>query len=388
VFKDLIKNKSVAIATHEFASGFPQYLEQYLAEQKVENLLFIHHPLHLETGDGSGFRFYSGPKLTKEVKSALKTKNLPISFFTSFFFNIYAVLKTKKQWDLYIGSNNLNALSGLVLQQLGLVTKTVFYTVDFIPNRFSNHLLNSIYLWIDGFCTKHCDETWILSPRVIEGRHQYLKLDKKYDKKQILVPEGVFLKRIHRKPFSQIEKHTAVFVGHLVERMGVQEVIKAVPIILKKIPNFKFIIIGKGDYEDTLKKLTKELQIENNVQFKGYIKDHKDVENLIASCGVGIACYKKDTDSFTYYAEPAKTKVYMGAGIPVVMTDMFYNAYDIEKKGAGVVAEYNPEAIGKAIIDILSDSKNLQRHREKASEFIKDYDWEAIFQKNLTRILS
>ena len=387
MLRDSIRSKSIIISTHEFASGFPQYMEEYLFQNKIKNLLYIHHPLHLDQKDGSGFRIYSNGSLIKEKKDIYKTKISVITFFLDFLSNIYWVLKTKKRWDLYVGSNNLNAFSGLFLKKLGLVSKCVFYTVDFIPNRFSRPLLNKVYLWIDGFCTKHCDETWILSPRVIEGRHEYLKLDKKYDKKQILVPEGVWLSRIKRKTFSDINKTRAVFVGHLVERMGVQKVIEAIPQIVKKIPNFKLIIIGTGDYKDRLRKLAEDLRVTDKVVFTGYIGDHKNVEDLIASCAVGIACYKKDDGSFTYYAEPSKTKVYLGAGIPVVMTDMFYNAYDIEKAGAGKVVEYDEKSIAKAIISVLSNANKLENYRNEALEFIKDYDWVKIFEKNLSRIL-
>lgn len=387
MIKDLVQNKRIIISTHEFASGFPQYLEEYLSKNKIESLLYIHHPLHLDQKVGSGFRLHSQGSLVEEKGNVYKTKISIISFFLDFLFNIYWVLKTKKKWDLYIGSNNLNALSGLLLRQLGLVKKCVFYTVDFIPNRFRNALLNKIYLWIDGFCTKHCDETWILSPRVIEGRHRYLGLNKKYDKKQILVPEGVWLSRIKRKPFKEVKKTTAVFVGHLVSRMGVQKVIESIPYVLKNIPEFKLVVIGTGDYEDQLKSLAYKLKVEKYIEFTGYIKDHKEVENLIASCAVGIACYEESKDSFTYYAEPAKTKVYMGAGLPVIMTDMFYNAYDIEKAGAGKVVQYDEKSISKAIVGMLSDSEKLKDYRNRALNFIKDYDWVKIFEENLSRVI-
>jgi len=361
-------------------------LEEYLIDNKIKDLLYIFHPLNNDVKNGSGLRLYSDGQLKKEIKDTYRAKLSVVSFLFDFFSNIYWVLRAQKKWDLYIGSNNLNAFSGIFLKKLGLVKKCVFYTVDFVPNRFSNPLLNNIYLWIDGFCTKFCDETWILSPRVIEGRHKYLGLGKKYDKKQILVPEGVWFSRIRRKPFSKINKTTAVFVGHLVERMGVQKVIEAIPEILKKMPNFKLIIIGKGDYEGQLKSLVKKLKIEKNVEFTGYIENHKEVENLIASCAIGIACYKEDLSSFTYYAEPAKTKVYMGAGLPVVMTDMFYNAYDIEKAGAGKVVAYNQKSIAKTIVEMLSNDKKLSDYRENALNFIKNYDWVKIFEENLLRV--
>lgn len=377
------------IVTHELATGFAQYLEEYLIGKKIRNLLYVHHPLHPEIKEskGCGFRLYENGVLKKEICLKNRNKQTIFTYIIDVFQNIYWVIKSRQKWDLYIGANNLNAFPGIFLKKMGLVKKCVFYTVDFVPNRFSNKFLNSVYLWIDEFCVKNCDETWIVSPRMIEGRHDYLNLDKKYDKKQILVPEGVFLKRIEKNKNKEIKIHTAVFVGHLVERIGVQKVIEAIPFIVKKIPDFKFIVIGAGPYEDELKKLSKKLSVEKNLTFTGYIKDHQDVEKIISSCAVGIACYEDSKDSFTYYAEPSKTKIYLGAGLPVVMTDMFYNAHDIEKAGAGKVVKYDKMAIANGILEFINNSKDLENHKMNALKFIKKYDWNLIFKENLERVL-
>jgi glycosyltransferase involved in cell wall biosynthesis len=387
-YEGILSGSKIVIATHEFETGFSQYLEEYLKDNKISNLLYLHHPLYLSGKKKSGYRIYKNGRLLKEDSSAFNAKNSLLSYVFDITSNVYWAFKSGIKWDLYIGSNNLNSFSGLVLKKLGIVKKCVFYTVDFVPNRFQNKLLNNFYLWIDKVCVKYCDETWIVSPRMIEGRHTYLKLSKKYDKKQILVPEGVWIERIKKFKFSQIDKNCAVFVGHLVERIGIQEVIKAVPFVVKVNPKFKLIIIGAGEYEKKLKSLVKTLGMRNHVQFTGYIKDHRDVETIIAKCAIGIACYKKDKSSFTFYAEPSKTKVYMGAGLPVVMTDMFYNAKEIENFGAGKIVSYDASSIAVGIMEIITNENSLKTYKEKANEYIKNYDWELIFKKNLYRILS
>lgn len=384
-----LDSKKIIISTHFSATAFPQHLEEFLAGKKISNLLAIEHPLHVNPGkSSSSCKHYKKGLIKKREKSIISNNMQLLNFLKTSWLNIWWVFKSKEKWDLYIGSNNLNTFAGIILKKMGRVRKVAFYTVDFVPNRFDNKFLNNFYHWVDKFGVEHSDETWILSPRVRDGRRKLLNLHKKYDKKQFLVPEAVWIERIKRKPFNQIKKHTAVFVGHLVERMGVQLVIEAIPLIIKKIPDFKFIVIGKGEYRKELEDLVAKLGLKKHVEFKGYVKDHEEVENIIATCAVGIATYTKEDESgLTFYAEPAKTKLYLGAQVPVVMTDTFYNAYDIEKAGGGKVVKENPRDVSKGIVDVIQKDLILKKFRENALRFAKEYDYPYIFTKNLRRVV-
>lgn len=384
------KDRHIIIATHYSATGFTQHLEEFLCEEKVKKLLYISHPLHPEKG-GRGvsfYRFTKGGKTKEVVQFSFLRNNGVITYFKDLILNVFWVIKEGRGWNLYIGADNLNAFSGILLKSLGFVNKVVFYTVDFVPNRFKNKLLNSFYHWIEKLAVMYSDEVWVLSPRVLEGRRMFLGLDKKYDEKQKLVPEGVWIDRIKKISFSDINKHSAVFAGHLVKRMGVQLVIEAIPLILAKIPDFTFFIIGKGEYRDVLGRLAKRRGVEKHVIFKGYIGDHRDVENIIASCGVGIATYTKEDESgLTFYADPAKTKLYLGAGIPVIMTDTFYNACDIQNGGAGIVVKEGAKEVARAILATIENDKILEQYRVNSRKFARQFDHAKLFTENLRRVL-
>jgi len=381
-----LKDKKVILICHFSSTAFMQHLEEFLIRNKVGKLLSIIHPLHpKEAHVGSHFYICKDGEIKKKYQIGVLIMPELFHYMKDSILNLWWIASSKEKWDLCIAANNLNAFSAIWLRKLGLIKKVVFYTVDFVPNRFNNKILNNFYHWVEKFAVTHADETWILSPRVREGRRKYLGLDKIFDQKQILVPEGVWIDRINRKQKNG-DQRTAIFAGHLKERMGVQFVIRAIPLVLKKIPDFKFIIIGKGDYKEKLEKIVKKLKLEKHVMFKGYIKDHQQVEELIASCAVGVAPYTKDESNLTFYADPAKTKLYLGAGIPVVMTDTFYNAYDIEKAGAGIVARENEEKIARAIITILENKKRWQLYKKNALKFAKQFDHNLIFINNLKRI--
>lgn len=69
---------------------------------------------------------------------------------------------------------------------------------------------------------------------------------------------------------------TFTLVGLIHPNKGQKIAIKATSIIAKKYPSVRLIIVGGGEI-DQLKLLAKELSVENNIQFSGYIADPYEV---------------------------------------------------------------------------------------------------------------
>lgn len=384
-----LKNKKIVIVTHVYTTGPAQDLKEYLLNNKIKKLLFIGHPLFFNKKlRGSGYEIYKDGKLVKENYKKIKKITEPIFYVKDIILNIVWCCKNDKKWDLYIGSDNLNAFSGVLLKWIGRADKVVYYVIDYNPKRFKNSLLNKVYHSIDQFCVKHCDETWNLSPRMEPARKKYFNFIGGVQK---VVPVGIWLNRIKRLDYSEIEKHKLVFMGHILEKQGIQYVLDAVPIIVEKIPDFKFFIIGDGNYLSTLKQKVKSLEIEKFIQFTGYVEKHEEIENMLARCSVAVALYEeKDEDgnlSFTYFADPAKIKSYLANGLPVLLTDVSYNAKELEKNRCGIIIDYNKEKIANAIVKLVCDENKLKEYRENAINYAKQFDWNNIFKKNLKRIL-
>lgn len=380
-----MKNKKIIIATHVYATGPAQDLREYFLKCKIEKLLFIGHPLFFDKKlKSSGYEIYEKGELKKENYKKLKKIPEPIAYLKDIFLNIFWVIKTGKKWNLYVGSDNLNAFSGIILKKLGGVEKVIYYVIDYNPKRFENKILNKIYHWIDQFCVKYADETWNLSPRMTQARKKYFNFS---GGNQKTVPIGVWFDRFERLDFSQIEKHTLVFMGYILEKQGVQYVLDAIPDIIKEIPDFKFLVIGDGGYLENLKKQTIKLKIEKFVEFTGYIEKHSDVEKILAKCACAIAMYEKYDKSgnlsFTYFADPGKIKAYLAGGLPILLSDVPHNAREIEEKRCGFVVEQNKESIAKSVVAILKDEEKLKEYRKNAINYAKEFNWEKIFGENL-----
>jgi len=385
----LLETKKVIIATHIYTTGPAQDLKDYLLKNKIEELLFIGHPLFYDKNlKGSGYNLYKHGLLVINKYEVIKRFNQLFGFVRAVVLDVYYVLIQKQKYELYFGSDNLNAFAGLFLKKVGLVKKVIYYVIDYNPKRFSNNVLNWIYHKIDQICVKYSDETWNLSPRMEEARKKYFNFS---GGSQRVVPVGVWFNRIKRKEFSKIEKSTLVFMGHITKKQGVQQVIEATPQILKIVPDFKFLVIGGGNYLDELKKMTKKLNIVKHIVFTGYVEDHKEIEEMLSSCALAVAPYEKyDEDgnlSFTYFADPAKIKNYMACGLPVLLSDVPHNAKEIEEKKCGIVVGYRRKDLSRAAISLLRDEKKLAEYRRNAVNYAKDFDWNKIFNVNLTRLI-
>lgn len=375
-------NQKIAIVTHDMFYGVPHALRDYILDKKAKELLFISHPL-VEQRRSSVVLYRKGRLISQRYITQ------PIhgifSYILDFLLTIYWVIKQKDKFNMLIAIDPLNAMSGLILKKLGKIDKVIFYSMDFNPIRFNSALLNFIFHKIEEICVKNADEVWNVSPKIAEGREKFLSISqKKYNQK--IVSSGVWIDKIKQVPFSEVKKHQLLFLGHILKKQGLQMVLEATVDIIKIIPDFKFLILGGGEYEEVLKSKAKKLGIENHVEFKGWIRDREIIDTTLGESAAAIVTYVPEREklyNFSYYGDPIKLKEYLASGLPVILTDVPHNAREIERNNCGIVVEYKKEKIANAIIEILGNNKRLREYRKNAVKYARKFDWNVIFSEVL-----
>lgn len=373
-------DQKIAIVTHEMFYGVPHALRDYMLNKKIDELIFIGHPL-VEQRESS-IAIYKKGNIVLEKHISQNVDGI-VSYILNFLLTIYWILKQRKKYDIFVGVDILNALAGIVLRSMGVIKKVIFYAMDFVPKHFNNRLSNFIYHKIEEICVKNADEVWNVSPKIAEGRETFLHISQK-DYPQKVVNSGIWIDKVRQFPFNKIKKHQLLFLGHLLKKQGLQMVLEAIPLIIKKIPDFKFVILGGGEYEDNLKKLAKALNIQRHVWLKGWIKDRKIIDTTLGESAAAIVVYvpeKEKIHNFSYYGDPIKIKEYLASGLPVILTDVPYNAREIQNRRCGIIVSYRKEEIANAIIKILSNEKELKEYRSNALVYAKEFDWNVIFSK-------
>lgn len=385
-----LKNKNIAIVTHR--SLLPcipgDDLKKFVLSKHCKSLAYIKHPLlYLKESYNlsSQYEYHKDSNEVQIVQAYHWTLPESVLYVKDFIYSIYWLLRVKHVYDLYFGINNLNALAGLLLKKLGRVKKVIYYTIDLFPQRFENRIINWFYHKVDRLCVKYCDETWNVSPFLVNYReHNGISC---FSSKQFTVPIGIWFNEMRRSPINKIRKGKIVFVGHLVPFMGVDLAISALPLIRRKINNAKLGIIGGGDQLDDLKHLAKKLGVQSCVKFYGW-NEKKRAERILSKCSIGLAPFNTTIiDEKIKNADPAKIKDYLALGLPIVMTNASVNATAIAKARCCIICEYTPESLASAVVKLLSNQRMWLEYRKNSLTYAQQYDWNNIFTKNISRLL-
>ncbi len=144
---------------------------------------------------------------------------------------------------------------------------------------------------------------------------------------------GAWLSRVPVAPDDSWQKRKILFLGHLVPRQGVAMLLESFAVLHNRGVEFIAEIAGHGPLFDQLQAQTARLGLADRVKFVGFIGDHRQLEEFVASGSVAVAPYDTAEDSFTRFADPSKVRAYMAGGLPVVMTDVPPNADELAAEG-------------------------------------------------------
>ena len=162
-------------------------------------------------------------------------------------------------------------------------------------------------------------------------------------------------------------------IGPLKSRKGMDILIKALPNVIKKIPNIYLIIVGNGD-RDKYYKLLNPIQYKKNLLILPETSS-QNLDYLFKRCNVFALTSRYINHNFEGYG-----LVYLEAGLykkPVVAADSggVSDAVHHQKTGL-LVPENNIEATADALIKILSNEELAQKLGEGNYRLAKERNWD------------
>lgn len=108
---------------------------------------------------------------------------------------------------------------------------------------------------------------------------------KKYDPAQVSEERILAIKQ---KYGLKEDDMMILFVGRLTWVKGVDKLIRAMPVVLKKMPNTKLIVVGLGDMRDYLEGLVRNLHLEDVVKFRFEFIPEEERISHYAACDVAV----------------------------------------------------------------------------------------------------
>jgi glycosyltransferase involved in cell wall biosynthesis len=375
---------SIVIVAHKYLPHPDDELVAYLNAQGCHKVLHVCHSFPDAPDRCSYYRLYEGGRLAREARTRdYRAWPDAAVYLKELFFTLKWSVQLGPRWDRYIGMDGLCVAFGNLLRAFGGVRRTVFWAIDFVPHgRFAGRLKNAIYGVVNRHGNAHSDEMWDLSPRMADARAELAGIPRSTYRAHKVVPFGVWLERIRHYDFAQCRQRTVVFMGHLLEKQGAQLVIRALPEVARSVPDVEFRIIGGGPYREALEALARELGVQERCRFVGQLPNLEDVEEQIARSALAVAPYIRALDTWTAYADPGKVKTYLACGVPVLLTDVPWNARQIESRGCGTVITEDVSAISREIVRHLDPATN-QSMRENARHYAAQFDYRQIFRDAL-----
>ena len=296
-------------------------------------------------------------------------------------------LRDRSSYDYFIGLESVNALAGLLMKKLGLIRNVIYYISDYAPDRYRKKWFNRLYLSLDRFCAVHTDFIWDVS-RAMQPARIKAGLNKEKSAQVIHVPNGLFPDQLGILPAGKILPFSLVYFGTLGEINGVDLVLEAMPLILKKYPQAIFHVIGGPDIEiRRLKKKTAELKLSKKVKFYGFIEDNSEVSAILRKIKVSVIPYPDIPGSPRLYADANKIRAYAGAGLPIVTTHVPPLGRIAAGRGAAILVKDKAENIAAAVIQIFADNRLYSKLRKASIDFARGCLWENSFDRAFAEMM-
>lgn len=304
-----------------------------------------------------------------KINDNVKVIYLPFGTKLGYYLNVFALKKiiSKEKPDLInahyaSGYGTLGRLSGFNKKLLNVWGSDVY---DF-PNEskvkkriIEKNLKNYTAIASTSYC-------------MAEETKKYLE---NKNRKIYITPFGVDTKKF--KNFNIEKNKNEIVIGivkTLTEKYGVEYLIRAIKELENILPEdifskIRLVIYGKGELKNKLEDLTKELQIDDKVIFKGYISN-EDVPKALNEMDIFVV--PSINESFGVAAVEA-----MACEIPVIASSVGgLKEVIVDKETGYLVPKKDYKEIAKYLKKLILD-KNLRTSlgENGRKRVLENYDW-------------
>lgn len=203
------------------------------------------------------------------------------------------------------------------------------------------------------------------------------------------IPDTPFIdSSFYKDKFGVEGKKVLLTFGLLSPNKGIENLLRALPAVIKKHPDIVYIILGAthpnilrfhGDeYRIMLQQLVRQLDIGEHVIFQNRFVELKELCEFLGIADIYVTPYLEEaqiTSGTLAYA--------MGTGKAVISTPYWY-ATEMLAEGRGRIVPFqNPDAMSEQIIDLLNNDVERHAMRKKAYIFTRDAVWKEVSRKYL-----
>jgi colanic acid/amylovoran biosynthesis glycosyltransferase len=160
--------------------------------------------------------------------------------------------------------------------------------------------------------------------------------------------------------FPEDGKIRVATTGRLVEKKGIEYVIRAIAKVAQTYPNIEYNVIGDGDLKEHFEKLSTELNVSHIVKLLGW-KQQKEIVEILDNCHIFVAPSVTGADG--NQDAPVNTlKEAMAMGLPVIST-LHGGIPELVEDGVSgfLVPERDADAIAQKLTYLMEHSQDWQK---------------------------
>jgi len=192
-----------------------------------------------------------------------------------------------------------------------------------------------------------------------------------------IVPNGVELSIFQKK--SPRNNRKIVFSGAMYNHRGLDVLLDAASKVREKITDVKFILLGSGPELGKLQQIVKEKNLQENVEFKGWIS-RDEIPSHLSDAALGIGPLRLTT--VTSGALPIKVLEYMASSLPVIAKTGTLPSDVVEDGKNGFLIE-NADELAEKIILLLNNPSQVEEMGIESRSMVQKFSWENVVESIL-----
>ncbi len=285
------------------------------------------------------------------------------------------VVCLQHEYGIFGGRRGSNIIE--LLQNLRMPVVTTLHTILKNPPNEERKILNQL--------ADLSDRLVVMSQRAVEFLKEIYNVP---EEKIIYIPHGIpdvpfSDPSFYKDKFGVEGKKVILSFGLLSPGKGIENVIDALPVIVKSHPDVVYIVLGathpnviaeRGeDYRIELQLRAKELGVDSHVAFHNRFVDLDDLCEFLGAADVFVTPYLHEaqiTSGVLSYA--------LGTGNAIVSTP-FWHAQEMLAEERGRLVPFNdPGALAEQISDLFDNETKRHAMRKRAYMFCRKMIWKEV----------
>jgi len=262
--------------------------------------------------------------------------------------------------DIFLFSHLVMPIPIICLKLLKKKTMVLIGGISYFSIPKNEKYTRKLIFYSESIQCKFCDVILIISDN-LRNILPFSNYKNKIFKIQLILFDDDFFKKFY---FSKLidRKNMIGFIGRFSWEKGVIEFINSIPLIVSKIDDAQFLIIGDGLLKSTVTNLLKSYGLDKHVNILPWVNN---VENYLHALKLlVIPSYSEGIPSIMFEA--------MASGTPVLATSVGGISEILKNESTGFLLKSNdPEYLADKITYLLDSSQLLESVNKNAYLYLK-----------------